>query len=113
MIHYKVVEAEGNLGPWKVSTAAYFYSVQDYRQNELLAYHWHPRSTPEHPEPHLHIYGQVPSVLLKLHMPTRRITLEEFLRFLITELKVKPLRSDWERILREAQAAHEKFRTWS
>ena len=112
-MHYRLVK-HAHRREWKVSTVAYIYGVQDENKEELLAYHWHPRTTPQHARPHLHLYeGTGANVLSKLHLPTRRISLEEFFRFLIVELKVTPLKDDWEKILGETQKAHEIFRTWS
>jgi hypothetical protein len=109
LMHYKVVPAQGQFGPWKVSTAAYIYSIQDKQGHELLAYHWHPTSTPQYDYPHLHVHS---GVLAKLHLPTRPISLEEALRLLITQLNVKPFKKEWEKVLRETQEAHQKFQTW-
>lgn len=108
-MHYKVVEAQGQLGPWKVSTAAYIYAIQDKQGHEIFAYHWHPTSTPQYDYPHLHVHS---GILAKIHLPTRRISLEEILQLLITQLNVKPLKKEWEKVLRETQEAHQKFRTW-
>ena len=114
IVHYQIFEAKGDLGPWKVSTMAYYYGVQDRKGQELLAYHWHPRSTPQHSDPHLHVYeGAGAGIITKLHLPTRGVSLEELLRFLITELKVIPIKRDWEEILRATRAVHEQFRSWS
>jgi hypothetical protein len=109
LMHYKVTEAQGQLGPWKVSTVAYLYSVQDKQGHELFSYHWHPTSTPQYDYPHLHVHS---GILAKLHLPTRRISLEEILRLVITQLNVKPIKREWEKVLREIQQAHQKFRTW-
>ena len=111
---YRVTKAEGVRGPWKVSTSAYYYALHDEKQQELLSFHWHPHAE-ERKDPHLHIHAasNIADFLAKVHLPTGRIALEQFLRFLIAELKVKPLRNDWETILRQTQTAHEKFRTWS
>jgi hypothetical protein len=110
---YRVTEVEGDRGPCKVSTAAYYYALHDARQRELIAFHWHPEA--EGPkEPHLHIYApsNVIDLLAKVHLPSGRIALEQFLRFLIQELEVKPVRPDWDRILSGTQKAYERFRSW-
>jgi hypothetical protein len=109
LMHYKVTEAQGQLGPWKVSTVAYLYSVQDKQGHEFFSYHWHPTSTPQYDFPHLHAHS---GILAKIHLPTRRISLEEILRLVITQLNVKPLKREWEKVLRDTQQAHQKFRTW-
>jgi hypothetical protein len=111
---YRVTEAEGERGPWKVSTAAYFYALHDEKQREMLAFHWHP-DTEGQKIPHLHLYAasNIATLLAKVHLPTGRITLEQFLRFLIVELDVKPIRNDWERVLAGTERRHLQYRTWS
>ena len=109
LMHYKVVQAQGQLGPWKVSTVGYIYAIQDKQGHESFAYHWHPTSTPQYDYPHLHVHS---GILAKIHLPTRRISLEEMLRLVITQLNVKPLKKEWEKVLRETRQAHQKFRTW-
>jgi len=111
-IQYKVTEAEGDRGPWKVSTAAYFYEIQEKERCELLSYHWHPNVGRSYPHLHIGAGSGVTQILAKVHVPTRRISLEEVLRFAIVELKVRPLRRDWESVLEATQARFEKFRTW-
>ena len=105
--HYRVVEAESQLGPWKVQTAAYNYMLLDGAQ-EVFAYHWHPSGEPSWP--HLHVYA---SDFARAHFPTGRIAIEEFLRLLIVEFDVTPLKADWQEVLLRTQAAHEMWRTWS
>lgn len=111
---YRVTKATGDKGPWTVSTAAYYYALHGTKERELLAFHWHPEA--EGPkDPHLHIYApsNVVDFLVKVHLPTGRIALEQFLMFLILEMKVKPHRPDWERVLKLTKGAYEKFRSWS
>lgn len=112
-MQYRVSQAQGERGPWKVSTAAYFYALHEEKQREILAFHWHPE-TEGQKEPHLHLYdaSNIVSMLSKVHLPTGRITLEQFLRFLIVELNVKPLRNDWERVLDGTERKHLQYRTW-
>jgi hypothetical protein len=46
----------------------------------------------------------------KLHLSTGWVTVEEVVRFLITEIGVKPKRSDWNEILIESE---ELFKAWT
>jgi hypothetical protein len=46
----------------------------------------------------------------KLHIPTGWVTVESVVRFLLTDLKVKPLRPNWEEILADSE---EQFREWT
>jgi hypothetical protein len=39
---YRVEETEGERGPWKVSTLAYYHSLEDEAGREFVAYQWHP-----------------------------------------------------------------------
>ncbi len=103
---YEVVGATGQRGPWKVHTLEYAYTLHN-SNGPLIAYHWHPSHTVD--VPHLHHY-QGP--LSKCHFPTNRVSLEEVLRFAITDLGAKPIRDDWEDVLRTGQDAHEQWRTW-
>lgn len=48
-MQYRIVQAEGVRGPWKVTTAGYNYSVQDRLDKELFAYHWHRWVKPSFP----------------------------------------------------------------
>jgi hypothetical protein len=114
MLQYRVVEATGERGPWKVSTVAYNYEF--VRQSEdgeerILAYHWHPDGGSSVKGPHLHVLDPA-GPLRKAHLPTGRVALEEVLRVAISELGVKWLRSDWRRVLNKSQKAFEDWRTW-
>ncbi len=109
---YSVTKSEGERGPWKVSTAAYRYGIHDSQQVEILSYHWHPQTTRQDPHLHLGSGSKVMNFLRRTHLPTGRVSLEEVLRFLIEELKVKPLRQDWNEMLKSTQSQYEQFRSW-
>jgi hypothetical protein len=111
-IRYKIIQAGGHLGPWKASNLAYNYTLYDEDETEVLAYHWHPNVGP--PTTHLHLYQASGAVayLAKRHMPTERISVEEFLRFVIEELRVQPIRNDWSDILKSNYQLHRRYRTW-
>lgn len=109
---YRVTKDPGERGPWKVSTAAYYYGIHDNQQSEILSYHWHPRTERQDPHLHLESGSKVIDFLRGVHFPTERVSLEEVLRFLIEELKVKPLRRDWSIVLRSTQSQYKRFRTW-
>ncbi len=102
--------------PWKVSTAEYNYNLRDTDNRVVLAFHWHPAEIFKVRHPHLNLdqgarLGR--EDLHRTHIPTGRITLVDIIRFVITELGVEPLRSDWENVLSDPQAAHQSWRTWS
>jgi hypothetical protein len=96
---------------WQIEPRRYEYGLLDRSQRELLVYHWHPESIgPDYP--HLHVSAslnvQVDALtrrsidLDKLHIVTGPVTLQSFIRMLITEFQIRPLRPDWGTRLNEA-----------
>jgi hypothetical protein len=114
--HYWVVRDRDRPRRWAVSTAAYYYTLQDAEGREVLSYHWHPSAGVGFPHMHIRAEAQVgPKSLHKYHLPTNRVTLEAVLRLAITELgvTVRPQRAeDWEAVLNETESVHEERRTW-
>jgi hypothetical protein len=105
---YRIVEAEGERGPWKVTTTSYSYEILNEDQSEFLIYHWHPEGLSPESRPHLHIGG----AHRKTHVPTGRVAIEDVLRMCIRDLGVDETRDDWAAVLDEAQAAFATWRTW-
>jgi hypothetical protein len=86
-----------------VRVVGYGYSVIDTGGRELLAFHWHPDGQSPIVEPHLHIHGAVAGIALdSAHVPTGLVSLQSFLRFLIRDFAVVPLRPDWPTLLEES-----------
>lgn len=114
-MHYRLVRAEGERGPWKVQIAGYLYGIDDVDGREILAYHWHPEGRSSEREPHLHLGAGAyvgRAELTAAHLPTGRISVEELLVLAIRGLGVEPRRDDWEAVLAENQSAFEIWRTW-
>ena len=101
---------------WNASHVMYEYRLVDVGGRELLTYHWHPESVflgPDHP--HLHVSAALDAQvstrerrvvgLDKLPLVTGQVSLPTFVRMLITEFGVAPLRSAWRDILDRAEAA--------
>jgi hypothetical protein len=112
---YRIVEAEGDLGPWRISTAAYAYEITMADESRYLAHHWHPAARSPITTPHLHLGGAGATddpALHSAHIPTGRVALEEVIRMLIAELGVEPLRDDWHEVLYRNTVAFERWRTW-
>lgn len=107
-MQYKIVEALGDRGLYKVTITAYMYIVDDHRGHEVFSYHWQP-DAPEVKFPHLHVEHPA---FKRAHFPTGRISLEEVLRLLITDFGVQPLKSDWNRILTKTHQKFATYRTW-
>jgi len=71
--------------------------------------------TARYPRHHVQFHRDSQSVspdfsLSKLHIPTGWVTIENVIRFLITDLGVPPLIETWEEVLRESE---ERFREWT
>lgn len=99
------------LGNFKVSTREYSYRLMqrsDVASREILAYHWHPNDS-ELRDPHLHIRS-----IARVHFPTSRVCLEDFVQMLIKYYGVVPQgkRSEWTAILRKNKMAFEEMATW-
>lgn len=113
----RIVETGPNSpgGPVTVTTVEYFYQLATREDQEILSFHWTPEAAGASMVtfPHLHIgrapiSGQAvlrPDDLHKAHIPTGRISLEAVIHLAITEFQVRPLRRNWEEILRGTEDA--------
>lgn len=113
---YRVREDEGPRGPWRVSTAAYRYTLSDAEGREILAYHWHPWPGMRVTWPHLHLEAGAQvgrQDLARAHLPTGRVAIEDVLALAIAELGVRPLRADWREVLDESLEGFRLWRTWA
>jgi hypothetical protein len=113
--HYRIVQVPDERDRWKVSTAGYFYALDDSRDQEIIAYHWHLEGRSPIRFPHLHVgpgAGCQREDLAAAHCPTGRVLVDEFLRFAIVDFQVEPLRPDWRDVFTEAQRDFERRRTW-
>lgn len=112
---YEIVQAEGERGPWKCSIQWYQYSLDDADEREVIAYHWHPAGASNVTRPHAHL-GVAAKVghpgLLQAHLPTNRVSIEDFLLLGIRDLGVQPLRDDWQEILESTRDVFEDWQTW-
>lgn len=95
----------------------YMYSVDGQDGRELIAYHWHPVGASHFKAPHLHIGtpALAPSGVFTAgsHFPTGRLSLERFIRFVITDLRVPPHRASWDKDLQLSEGVFEVYRSWS
>jgi len=98
---------------WKVKTQSYAYALTDKQNQEILAYHWHPKTPPIFPHFHLGAGASVGhSVLRKAHMPTWRVSLEDVIWMLINEFGVKPRRADWQTVLSRSRDLFTAWKSW-
>jgi hypothetical protein len=82
---YRIVEARGARGPWRVRTALWDYSILDDDGKDLLSFHWHPGSKVQTPHVHLGTAALKRGLALskKAHIPTGRVSLEEVLPVIV------------------------------
>jgi len=96
---------------FKVSTRWYQHHVLTADGREVALFHWHPVTGHG---PHIHVGALESGGLLtpRSHVPSGRVPIEAVLRFLLTELKVKPAREDWRDVLDECEFDFRRFASW-
>ena len=112
VLHYRLADGSGAMGSWKVRTAAYYYSLDDSSDREVISYHWHPQGRSPVQFPHLHIGPGAAckrAEIITAHFPTGRVSIPEFLQLAITDFRVEPLRSDWSTVFAEARRNFEAY----
>jgi hypothetical protein len=103
---FHVVRAER--AKYHISTAAYFYRLDDEKGHELIAWHWHPAQRVNYPHAHVDC-GAITS---SAHLPTGRVSIESVLRFVLNDLGVRARREDYADVLDEAERAFIQHRRW-
>ena len=112
---YRLIEAPSATRPWRVTTVAYHYTLQEAEGAEILSYQWHPGVPNSVSFPHLHIRraaGPGGEELQRAHLPTGRVALENFVRLLIVDFGVPPEKDNWEDELAKSLAEFEEDRSW-
>ena len=108
---FTVTKVPGQPRFFKVNTREYSYRFSDsdnIEDDDLIAYHWHPNEF-EVRYPHLHVRS-----VKRVHFPTSRVCLEDFVRLLIDYYEVKPrlAHSQWTDILEKNKKAFDRGATW-
>jgi hypothetical protein len=104
---------------FKATTTSYSYELivkKDSALQTIAEFHWHPETTKNLKWPHVHIKGNTAEGDLdRKHFPTSRITIEDFIRFLIRDFEVKPRleHSEWKEILTRNKRAFVNSASWS
>lgn len=112
---YRVIENPDPREPWQVRTVAYHYTLGESEGPEILSYQWHPNVPGSVSFPHLHVLHGARlgrHEFERAHLPTGRVTLEDFVRLLIDDFAVPPAREDWEQALEESRREFESDRSW-
>ncbi len=115
--YFRVVEDERpDYGPVRVTTTAYYYTIVDGNDREVLTYHWHPDAPQSRtPYPHLQLeHGAMVGrpELRGSHIPTGRVALEDFLRLLIEVFSVPPKKDNWDHILGLTKRRFDLYKSW-
>jgi hypothetical protein len=113
---YRVVEADD--GTLKANSTSYSYGLlakQNDELNTLLEFHWHPEGTPNLKWPHLHVIANTKDgELNRVHFPTARLCIEDFIRLLIRDFDVKARLpyDEYKHILAKNKAAFVEKSSW-
>jgi len=105
---FRVTPHPDDLKEFKARTQEYSYVLlEENGEKEVVSYHWHPNDPGVH-YPHLHIPGS------RVHFPTSRVCLEDFISMLHRDYDVKRNLSQAEckKILEKNKKAFEKGATW-
>lgn len=117
-IQYEIVHIpqDRHRGPYKVSTRGYMHSLQTIDGAEVIAFHWHPDGKSDVQDPHMHIgstqLNPAGVITKKHHIPGRRMSVEEVLRYCIEQVGVEPLRPDWKPVLADSEDLFRLWATW-
>lgn len=107
---FRVIPHPGLEGQYKANTQEYSYRLLagPGDDTEMLAYHWHPQE-PGVSYPHLHIKESK-----RIHFPTSRVCLEDFVSLLMRDYHIRPRlsHSECKEILERNKRAFEKMATW-
>lgn len=112
---YRVIENPDPRESWQVRTVAYHYTLGESEGREILSYQWHPNVPGSVSFPHLHLQhgaGLGRPEFERAHLPTGRVTLEDFVRLLIDDFGTPPAREDWLGVLEESRRQFESDRSW-
>lgn len=111
LFHVRPIPMEKEPGRWRVTTLQYIHEIIDQHGKRLAAWHWHPENKRSHATfAHLHVAAGAP--FSSLHYPTGRVTIEEVVRFAITELGIEPAHGNWEGPLQESEKRHRSYSSW-
>jgi len=112
--NYRIIEAEGDRGPYKTTTTAYMYTIGDAGGHEIFGYHWHPNTGIRFPHLHLEHGANIGlQILHRAHFPTGRMSIEDFLEFVIDTFKLDTRRPRWRATLKQSHEAFKKWQTWT
>ncbi len=102
-------------GPYRCTTCAYILRIKQGNA-ELMSFHWHPGQNVS-PErlPHFHVGESRLPQMQTLHIPTPRVSVEEFIQTTIEAFGVRPTVDEktWRELLDSTLGPHREYRSWS
>lgn len=114
-LNFEVCRDTGTRGPYRCTSTGYALGVSDKDVRELFSFHWHPAGRSPVTKPHFHVGHAYIAQDSRLHVPTPRISVEEFVLLLVDSLNVEITDESgaWRELLAASQQLHEAHRTWS
>lgn len=106
---FRIVPDPLQEGQFKAKTQEYSYTLlKDER--EIVSYHWHPND-PGVSYPHMHIHEKA---IKRIHFPTSRVCLEDFILLLFRDYEIRPnvSHADYKAVLERNKRNFEKWATW-
>ncbi len=102
---------------FKITTRAYYYSLEDKYGHEIVAFHWHPDSENSDVSfAHMHLGHGAAEKLRKefyrTHLPTGRLAFEEIAILLLDGFNVETQRPDARNVLNANLELFRKHKTW-
>jgi hypothetical protein len=109
-------------GGFRAHSREYSYVLStsdDYADHGIVSYHWHPHLDSEVRDPHLHLHIErdadtplLERLIPRVHFPTSRVCLEDFIWMLIRYYRIKPLHTRWRSVLKRNKMAFSRQATW-
>ena len=113
-----MIHEPGIRGPYRCQSIAYALGVHEETEGgterELVSYHWHPNTRSPFTQPHFHVGKTRVEQDQRLHVPTPRFTVEDFVEMLIDSFGVAATVDEetWRALLAESREIHERYRSW-
>lgn len=97
---------------FRMSTNRYIHEIKGPNSDaRVAAWHWHPDvKNSSVTYPHFHLPKN--AAFSNKHFPSGRITVEEIVRFIITEMEAVPVNNNWAERLDDSEALHKLHRSW-
>lgn len=112
-LQYAVIEDPSPQGHYRCTSHQYIYTLYDDQQRKILAFHWHPGSNSPEEWPHCHVGEAFIPQRDRLHIPTERLTVEQFVRIAVESFGARATSDDYAEVLDITQQAHEEHRSWA